>query len=370
MDVDELLKIARDKSIEGRERLATVVSDLFLDENKILSDKERQLSHEILHHLVHDFELGVRKIISERLAEWPGLPTELVTFLANNDIDVAYPILTQSGLLADATLIEIVQQRTAEHQLAITIRKSLSEEVTTAIVNEGHEAVVKKLLENENAKISKNTMTYLVEESKRVDSYREPILRRDELEPEMAQQMFMWVSAALRRHISENFPLEESVIDDMLEQSAVETFANMAANRPAKKISDRLAEDLIEEGEVNPELLIEVLSDGEVPLFLSLFKRMSGLREQLVKKIVFEPGGEGLAICSKALGITKSDFATIFTITRGSAPNIVTDFSREIRSALKFYSSLDDDSSAQVLKQWCRDSNYLSALRQLELKSA
>jgi uncharacterized protein (DUF2336 family) len=319
---------------------------------------------------VHDFETSVRKIISERLAEWPGLPTDLITFLANNDIDVAYPILTQSGLLADEGLIEIIQHRTAEHQMAISIRKNISEEVSTAIVEEGHEAVVKKLLENENAKISKDTMSYLVEESKRVNTFREPILHRDELEPEMAQRMFMWVSAALRRHIMENFPLDENIVDDMLEKSAIETFANMSTSRSPKKISDRLAEDLIEEGEVNTDLLIEVLNDGEVPLFLALLKRTSGLREQLIKKIVFEPGGEGLAIACKALGISKAEFASIFTSTRGTNPNIVNDFSREIRAALKFYSSMSESAARQVLRKWQRDASYLSALRQIELKSA
>jgi uncharacterized protein (DUF2336 family) len=370
MDADELLKIARDKSIEGRERLANVVSDLFLDEGTLLSDKERHLTHEILHHLVHDFELNVRKIISERLSEWPDLPIELVTFLANNDIEVAYPILTKSGLLADECLIEIIQHRTAEHQMAIAIRTSLSEDVTTAIVTEGHEAVIKKLLENENAKISKDTMSYLVEESKRVDTFREPILRRDDLDPKMVQRMFMWVSAALRRYIIENFPLDESLVDEMLEKSAIETFVSMSTSGSTKKISDRLAEDLIEEGEVNASLLIEVSNDGEVPLFLSLFKRTCGLREQLVKKIVFEPGGEGLAIACKALGISKSEFAEIFTTTRGSNPNMVKDFSREIRASLQFYSSMNEKSALQVLKKWRLDSSYLSALRELELKSA
>ncbi len=370
MDADELLKIARDKSVEGRQRLANVVADLFLDDGKILSDQERQLSHDILRHLVHDFEVTVRQIISKRLAEWPGLPTDLVTFLANDEIDIAYPILTSSGILADENLIEVIQHRTSEHQMAIAIRNNLSEAVSTAIVEQGHEAAIQKLLSNENAQISRDTMAYLVDESKRVDTFQEPILRRHDLQPEMAQKMFMWVSAALRRHITDNFPIDEQIIDDMLEKSAVETFVAMSASTQPKKTSDRLAEDLIDEGEVNSDLLIEVLNDGEVALFVSLFKRMSGLREQLIKKILFEPGGEGLAIACKALGILKTDFTTIFTASRGSAPHLVTDFSREIRSAIKFYSTIDEISSRKVLTQWCRDSKYLEALRQLELKSA
>ena len=368
MHTEELLKVARDKSVEGRERMAQLVSGLFLEKNSMLSDKERAISFDILHHLVQDFESSVRKIISEQLAEWPDLPADIVNLLSNDEIDIAYPILSKSGLLADQNLIEIIHHRTMEHQMAIAIRKSVSEEVSDTLVQQGHENVVKTLLENPNAEISKSTMAYLVDEAEHVDSFREPILRREDLDPNLAQQMYLWVSAAMRQYISDNFSIDDSVIDDLLEKSAVETFVKMSSQSLQKRKSDHLADELVEEGIVNTKLLISVLEDGEVSLFLSLFKQMSGLREQLVKRILFEPGGEGLAIACCAMGISKEDFSTIFTCSRGASPNMVKDFSKEIRSALKFYSSIEGDSAVNVLKQWRRDSNYLAALRQLEKK--
>jgi len=88
MDANELLKIARDKSVEGRKTLGKVVSDLFADGHTVLSDRERTITLEILHQLIHDFESSVRKTI----AEWPELPVEMAIFLANAEIEVAYPI--------------------------------------------------------------------------------------------------------------------------------------------------------------------------------------------------------------------------------------------------------------------------------------
>ena len=367
METTELLQIARDKSIEGRERLAQVVSDIFTEEGRVLSDKERAISFDILHHLVHDFETSVRKIVSDRLAEWPDLPPDIVNFLSNDDIDVAFPILSKSGILADENLIEIIHHRTMEHQMAIAIRKNVSEKVSDALVETGDEEVIKKLIKNQNAQISQRSMAYLVEEAKRVDSFREPIIHREDLDPKLAQQMYLWVSAALRNYITDKFEMNEEVIDDLLEKLAVESFVRMSTQPPKPKQSDTLVEELSEEGAVDPELLIKVLQDGEVSLFLSIFRKLCGLREQLVKRIVFEPGGEGLAIACCAIGISKSDFSTIFTCSRGASPNVVKDFSKEIRSALKFYSTLTESVAMNVLKQWQRDSNYLSALRQLEL---
>lgn len=369
LNTTELLKVARDKSVEGRETLAKVVSDLFTDDSSVLSERERTLTLDILHQLVHDFEDSVRKVIAENIADWPELPTGLAIFLANSEIEVAYPILTKSGVFKDESLIEVIRHRTMEHQLAIAIRQSVSAEVSSALVETGHQEVILKLLENKNASISEKTMEYLVDEAKRVDSFREPIIRRDELSQKLAQQMYLWVSAALRKAITEKYDLDENVIDDLLEKSAVQTFAKLNVAGIKQRKSDQLADELVEEGVVDAELLVQTLRGAEVGLFISLFTRMSGLREQLVKRILFEPGGEGLAIACKAIGISKSDFSDIFAFSRSAIPESAKDFSAEIRSVLKFFAAAQQESAETVLQRLKRDPNYLSALRDLELTS-
>ena len=367
MDANELLKIARDKSVEGRETLGKVVSDLFADGHTVLSDRERTITLDILHQLVHDFESSVRKTIAENIADWPELPVEMAIFLANAEIEVAYPILSKSGVLEDEALVEVIHQRTMEHQLAIAIRQSVSTDVSDALVESGHEEVISKLLENGNASISEKTMEYLVDEAERVDSFREPIIRRDDLNPKLAQRLYLWVSAALRKAITDKYDLDENMIDDLLEKSAVQTFAKLVSAGSKQRKSDLLADELIDDGIVDVELLMQSLRAGEVSLFISLFTRMSGLREQLVKRILFEPGGEGLAIACKAIGISKSEFSDIFAYSRGAIPESVKDFSSEIREVLKFFTSATQGSAETVIQRWKRDSDYLSALRDLEL---
>ena len=46
-----LLKLARDRSVEGRTRLVQSVGDLFFDTDTVLSDRERSLMTEILRQL-------------------------------------------------------------------------------------------------------------------------------------------------------------------------------------------------------------------------------------------------------------------------------------------------------------------------------
>ena len=80
---------------------------------------------EILRQLIHDVEMSVRLALSERLAAEDSAPKDLIQILANAEIEVAYPILKDSSVLQDIDLIEIIQHRTMNHQLAVAMRDSL-----------------------------------------------------------------------------------------------------------------------------------------------------------------------------------------------------------------------------------------------------
>ncbi len=99
LDADPLLKLARDKSQDGRAALAETISDLFVNKGTVLTDRERALMFDILRRMIHDFEMFVRRVISEHMASWDDLPEELALILENDEIEVAYPMLVNSGVL-------------------------------------------------------------------------------------------------------------------------------------------------------------------------------------------------------------------------------------------------------------------------------
>lgn len=370
VSVDELLKLARDKSIAGRQALADIVSDMILKRRHKLTEREWALVFDILHRMVHDAEMSVRRVISAQIANLPNVPRDLVTTLANDEIEVAYPILTQNRGLLDTDLIEVIHHRTLEHQLAISIRHSVSGPVSDALVKVGDETIIRSLLDNPNAKISRMTMEFLVEESKRVDSFQEPILRREDLDPALAKRMFIWVSAALRFYILDKYQLDQTFVDDVLERSAIEIggAAAAAASRPSK--SEALAAELKAEHDISSDMLLKTLADGQVSLFVALFEKISGLRKVLVRRILFEPGGEGLAIACKATGMNRSHFLSIFKLSRkarpvGSGrPNVL---ARETRQVMNLYDRMTEEAAKTVTRRWQRDVDYLSAIRELEL---
>ncbi len=357
-----LLSLARRKGAESRSELAAVITDLFSDEGEKLTKRERMLMYNILKQVCHDIEVSIRKHLSERLSERRDIPGHLINALANDNIDVAYPILTRSRLLRNKELIEIVRHRTYEHQLAIASRRGLAEQVSDALVKTGRTDVILTLLENRNALISEKTLAFLVEESSRVDDFQEPILRREELPDHLAKRMFLWVSEALRKHIIDTYGLEEHVIDDLLKQVKEIQSSEGSSNR-----AKELAKEIQQTTEINAEMMIAALDNGQVRLFINLLARRASMREQLVKRMLYEPGGEGLAITFKALGFKKKDFLTVFAYSRRASPNTMQNFAKQKAEVTEFFETLDEKSAQQVLRNWQRNRDYPAAARQLDI---
>lgn len=366
IDSNYLFDLARQNSEEGRAELAETISDLFHDEGNKLSDRERSLMFDILHRVVHDVEMSVRKNVSARLAEIGDVPRDLALFLANETIDVAYPILTLSTVLEDTDLIEVIRNRTMEHQLAVAIRASVSEGVSDVLVEVGSEDVIRTLLANHNADISKGTMEYLVEQSKRHDSFQEPILTREDLDPVLAKRMYLWVSAALRQHIIKTFDFDHRTVDDMLESAALEEI-RAVATAERKPRGTQLAQKLDIGGMISTDMLLTALQDGEVTLFVAMFRQWTGLREDVVMRMLFEGGGQGLAIACKAMGMDAAALASIFALCRKTRPAEERYIKRELRKMLTLFERMTREAAEEVVALWRRDRDYLSAIRELEL---
>jgi uncharacterized protein (DUF2336 family) len=363
-----LLDLALDKSLESRRMLTATIGDLFTKQDKVLTERERALMSDILRKLIHDCEMAVRRDLAERLAKAPNPPHDLIVALANDDIEVAEPILMSSEVLRDTELIRVIRLRTQQHQLAIAMRRSLSEHVSDALVETGNVDVIKTLLENADAQISEATMEYLAEESRRVDTYQEPLLNRGDLKQELAERMYHWVSAALRSHILENFDIEPSRLDDQLEDVA-QAIARDPEQHQAEPDETRpatvLARRLVEKRKVTPDFLIQVLRQGEIRLFEALFGQMSGLKAPRLQGVLYDSGGEGLAIACRAMEMPKPTFATIFLLSRRGRPGTQFIDPRELSRALLIFDKMNPNAAVEVMKSWRRDWTYQDATERI-----
>jgi len=359
-ELTRLLRLALDKSVEGRRTLTASLGDLFSGNAAVLTERETALMSDILQKLLRDCEMAVRRDLAERLSKAENPPRDLIVALANDEIDVAQPILMKSSVLRDMELVQIVRRRTRQHQLAIAMRRAVSEPVSNALVETGDVNVIKALLENQDARISEATMTYLAEESRRVDTYQEPLIKRHDLNPELAKRMYLWVSAALRQHIIENFDVNPSDLDDNLEHvaGAISNDPSQDAERPAEVLARRLDDA----EKISWDLLIQVLRQGEIPLFEALFGKLSRMSAARTSRVLYESGGESLAIACRALDMPKTAFATILLLSRRAEPGEKASNPRILAHMLTLFDKIDSKAAREVLKIWQRDEEYQNAI--------
>jgi len=368
-ELDYLLALARQRSLESRSKLAQIIADLFNNGASVLSERERALMCDILTKLVREVELDVRARLAEQLAENQNVPPHIMKELACDDILVAKPVLMRSDLLRDSDLIEIVHQRTTEHQLAIARRRKISAAVSDALVESGSDDVVRTLLENAGAEISQVTMEYLVEQSKRVDSFQEPLVRRHDLPNALAKRLYLWVGAALRQHLVDGYGLDPSTLDSMVEECALEGAKEMAKVRHAEKGSNaarKLAREMREKGHLNAEVLLKVLRQGEIQLFEGMLSEWSGIPASALKRLVYQSGGQPLAILCKALGIDKPTFTSIFLLSRvGRRDEQIVD-PGELAGVLKLFDQAASVTAQSLVARWRSDPDYIAAVDRIE----
>ena len=369
-DLHSLLQLALDKSIEGREQLTTRIAQLSLEREHMLSDQERDLIFDILDKLIHEFEAPIRQRLAERLSRNAAAPHALIVALANDDFAVAQPVLLRSTLLSDEELIRIIQHRSRQHQIAIARRRDLSEAVSDELVGTQDSDVITALLENHSAHISKATLAYLTEQAEHIDSYQEPLVRRQDLTAELASRLYWVVAASLRAEILETYEIHPTALDDALEgsvQDTVEANRNGGTGESLEQTAAELARCMAAERPINAALLIKTLRQGQVPLFEALFEEWTSIPLPRRAEVLYGPGGEGLAIACLAMGVSKHDFATLFLLSRSAGSGGQKTSPGDLSRATRLFDNTKREDAKHVLRSWQRDPGFQSAVQDLEM---
>jgi hypothetical protein len=127
-----------------------------------------------------------------------------------------------------------------------------------------------------------------------------------------------------------------------------------------------LAQELHRKGKLTPQLMIQTLRRGEVALFESMLSELAQLRLALVRRLLYEDGGEGLSVMCRAIDLAREEFATIFLISRKTRPGGLAADPSALAAALGFFDQIVPDNARQVISRWQRDPNYLFAIKQVE----
>lgn len=146
----EHAKLLSDTSGETRAKTAAKIAQNFGDGD--LKAWEREIAEDIFRIMGKDTEVRVREALSPNLKENPNVPHDIAVSLAKDVDSVSLPVLQFSEVLFDADLIQIVRSQDPAKPVAITQRSSVSEFVSSVLVDTENSDVVTSLVSNEGLK--------------------------------------------------------------------------------------------------------------------------------------------------------------------------------------------------------------------------
>lgn len=355
LEVSSLLKLAHKKETGGRSVLFNTITDLLERRHNELSSSERLLMTEIVTKLISDVEMNIRVKLADKLASKEDAPMDLVLLLANDQIEVAKPILSLSTLLSDDDLICIIRHKTAQHQLSIASRKRLSSGVCRELITMGNTNTLITLLNNHDARIDNKSIAELVEKSKKSPPIQPPLIERPDLPKEMAAKMYQWVSNSLRETILDNFDISEEEISGLLDSAMAEAHAEDVDELTREKSETLLVNKLHKAGKLQPSFLMKSLNQGQSSLFEIAFSKLISVPRKIMRSFLYDRGADALAVSCCAAGIDQSVFLTIYKLTR-EAQNVSPELSdTETATAFAYFKKLDKKRAQMTIQKWVAD---------------
>lgn len=350
LDPKQLHRFTQDTTEAGRYRLASAVSQFF--NQKDLSETELLLASEVMLNLIRQAEVDLREALAERLSVQDNIPAEIIVFLANDVISVARPVLQHSPVLKDIDLVYIIASKGEEYWKSIADRHHLSADIADRLIETGNTATILSLIDNQRVTLQKNSMKKIIKVSLKSEELHAPLLRRPEIEGDLATDLYMCVSEALRREIADRFKINPHAIEHALGALVEELAAEAKGLQQVTPEMTHLAKRFNERGEISPDLMIKTLRRGQISFFVALFSERVGLAPEFVIKLIQKDGGKPFALACRSIRMMKSEFASIFLLSRGIRTGDKIVDQRELAMALKSYDAIKETDISRIMKSW------------------
>lgn len=313
--LEGLARLTRENDEEGRRELLREVSDLFMEAPDTLSETEVAYFGEIMCQMVGKVEGMVRQHLSETVAPVANAPRDLVVSLASDQqIEVARPVLMGSELLGDKDLVKIVETRSQDHMEAISMRRSVSETVTDALVVKGNDTVLETLADNNGARFSRGGMETIVQRAEDNDTLNRSLIRRQDTPDDLAKEIFWRVSWAMREQLlASDLELNDEDVEAMMQETEKWFLAQEKSRRlnPAENFIVR-KEAL---GQLDNGLLLQMAREDKTPELVAGVGRLAKLDPETARQTVFDPDGEKMAVVFRSLDMDYDMFGEILLLT-------------------------------------------------------
>lgn len=353
-DTHRLYRMAEDKTPEARRDLCETVTGLLTTD---LRPAEKELVADILISLIRQSERDLKQALADRLAVMDSVPLRLVLQLANDEIDVAEPVLRHSKILNDLDLLYIIQSRTAPYWRVIAAREDLNEDVIDSLAETRDVGTAKVLVANQAVRLTTHAVDILGDLGAADDEIARPLLSRTDVPEEVARKLYAYVADDLREKIRSVYHVVPDIVMETVEDVIQEFTTDPSGDvdsvwRPTPAMV-RAAHMFSEKGHLTPLLMVRTLKRGQGASFMAQFAEFSRLPVAVLSSIFQQKNGQGLAVICKARNVNREDFTALFLLTRRIARTDGIVDHKDLVRALTYYDRISKVLAERIMKKSC-----------------
>lgn len=272
-----------DVRAELARKIARLMPNLTAAEGRHIHD----LTIATLERLARDQVPRVRAILAQEIKTLDCIPKFIVLTLAKDlDALVAAPILEYSPLLSDTDLMEIVATAQVEEVLAaVAKRKTVSVELSEAIVSSLDIPAIAALLANPNAKIREKTLDDIAAQAEKIQSWHVPLTLRADLSKRAIWRIASFVGAGLIEQLVSRYGLDDDTktqLNKELRARLHETDKpeNIGGEHAAREVAAAKASGKLDEGFVDA-----AANSGQRDTVILALAALGNVPEATVRKI-------------------------------------------------------------------------------------
>ena len=363
VSVPGLLRLARRNAATTR-RTYTALGEALVDGGTAdvsLTDWQRSILLQLLRQVIGDIYASLRWLVLAEMEDGADSGREALSTLAPDSEARVYLLLSQRGLLGDIALIEAITHRFYQHQLEQATRPPDRNRWTNE-PSLDHPYDFFDVPLPEFSPVNRRIAAYVIDRSRRIDRYGNPVLHPGEIETQLYERLHWRVAAVLRHMLVDEFGDRFQRLDARIETASIETIRHSLATAAAPTSSADASRALETAGLLNIETVHRLLRAGEIPLFEESFARLAGIRPVLLRRLLYEAGGECFAILARALDVDLDQALSIFALTRSGSAIHIGEAQGENDPVKTIYGTVSFEDAKLVRAHWMRQPDFAAAL--------
>jgi uncharacterized protein (DUF2336 family) len=344
-----LIELASEPSSSKRRELLREVTNLFFTDEDSHNQSELGLFDDVLSQLTQEMEEAVRAELSERMSQASRAPKNLLRNLAADTINVAEPVLKNAASLSEEDQVMIAKTRGPDHLRALSQRRQVTSAVTEEIVRRGDDDTLNVLLRNETADLSRETQEAIVDRAHDNPALHEAVVDRNNLPPDLLNEMYFVVETRLRDRIMErNANLDPAEVEAALAKGRKRLAARDGALPADYAEAESQVRKMKLRNQITPQALANMLRSKQTTLFQVALAEMSEVDFHTARRILERKELDALAIICKAADFDRALFLTFAILILDTDDNAMA----RAREYGDLYSNLPRDSAMRTIRFW------------------